>query len=222
MCGRFTLVATPKAIAETFQVPELPGLEPRYNIAPTQPVAIVRPASGEMGRELAVVHWGLIPAWADDPATGNRLINARAETAADKPSFRSPFRHRRCLVPTSGFYEWQKVDGRKQPYFIHRPDEAVFAFAGLWERWERGGEGPVESCTILTTEANEVMRPLHERMPVVLGREAWEPWLDLGAGRADLQALLRPCPESWLTVYPVSTLVNNPRNDKPECVRPLP
>jgi putative SOS response-associated peptidase YedK len=220
MCGRFTLTATPKAIAETFQVPELPGLEPRYKIAPTQPAAIVRPVAGSPGRELALVRRGLIPSWADDPSIGNRLITARAETAADKPSFRSAFKHRRCLIPTSGFYEWQKVGTKKQPHYIQKPDGGPFAFAGLWEHWEKNG-GPIDTCTILTTEANGLMRPIHDRMPVLLGAEAWGPWLDPGPARPDLQALLRPCPDDWLTAYPVSTRVNNASNDKPECVRPL-
>jgi putative SOS response-associated peptidase YedK len=219
MCGRFTLTATPKAIAETFQVPELPGLEPRYNIAPTQAVAIVRPAAGETGRELEVVRWGLIPSWADDPAIGNRLINARSETAADKPSFRSAFKHRRCLIPTSGFYEWQKVGTKKQPHYIRQPDGGPFAFAGLWEHWEKDG-GPIDTCTILTTEANGLMRPIHDRMPLILGPEAWGPWLDPGTARPDLQALLRPCPDDWLTAFRVSTRVNNPKNEGPACIEP--
>jgi putative SOS response-associated peptidase YedK len=220
MCGRFTLTATPKAIAETFQVPELPGLEPRYNIAPTQPVPIIRNAEGASSRALVQVRWGLIPSWADDPSIGNRLINARAETAAEKPSFRAAFRHRRCLIPASGFYEWQKVGTKKQPHYIRPPDNAPFAFAGLWEHWEKGG-GPIESCTILTTEANVLMRPIHDRMPVILGPEAWDRWLDPNEQQAAaLKPLLRPCPDGWLTAYPVSTRVNNPKYDGPACIAP--
>jgi putative SOS response-associated peptidase YedK len=168
-----------------------------------------------------VVRWGLIPSWADDASIGNRLINARAETAAEKPSFRSAFKHRRCLIPTSGFYEWQKVGTKKQPHYIRRPDEVPFAFAGLWERWEKGGE-PIESCTILTTEANGMMRPIHDRMPVILGPEAWGQWLDPeGKESLPLKPLLRPYPDDWLTAYPVSTRVNNPKYDAPACVAPL-
>src|SRR3954466_8858866 len=143
MCGRFTL-SRPKKVAEGFHVPEVPPVPVRYNVAPTQAIPVVRQAAH--GRECVPVRWGLIPAWADEPSIGNRLVNARSATAADKPSFRGAFKHRRCLIPADGFYEWQKLDGRKQPYYIRWPDGVPFAFAGLWERWEKG-QAPVESCT---------------------------------------------------------------------------
>jgi putative SOS response-associated peptidase YedK len=154
MCGRFTLRSSPQAVAEAFTLPEAPDLLPRFNIAPSQAVAVVRQQPRAEGRELALLRWGLIPAWVDDPSIGNRLANARSETAATKPTFRKAFRSSRCLVVADGFYEWQKVNGRKEPYFIGLQGDRSFGLAGLWERWDKGGE-PVESCTILTTDANE-------------------------------------------------------------------
>src|SRR6202011_2978225 len=158
MCGRFTLRRSGEAVAEAFGLPETLDLLLRFNIAPGQAVAVVRQQTRADGREIAFLRWGLIPAWADDPSIGDRLANARSETAATKPSFRSAFRSRRCLVVADGFYEWQRVNGRKQPYFVGLQSDRPFGLAGLWERWEKGGE-PVESCTILTTEANELMQP---------------------------------------------------------------
>src|SRR5262245_35107324 len=175
MCGRFTLATSRAQLADLFRLAGGPELPLRYNIAPTQPVPVVR-AAGD-GRALALARWGLIPRWATDPAIGNRLINARSETVAEKPSFRDAFRKRRCLIPATGFYEWAKTAGGKQPYHFRLLDGRPFAFAGLWERWDRGGE-PVESCTILTTAANAVVRPVHERMPVILPAEAFAAWLD--------------------------------------------
>jgi putative SOS response-associated peptidase YedK len=221
MCGRFTLTATPQAVQSLFPDLDVPeDLAPRYNIAPTQPVLAVR--TGSAGKpELVPLRWGLVPAWADDQAPGSGLINARAETAAEKPTFRSAFRKRRCLVLADGFYEWQKVDGRKQPYYFRLREGGPFAFAGLWERWEKG-EAPLESCTLLTTEANAVLRPVHDRMLVILPPAAFGPWLDTSLQAVpDLKALLRPYPAEGMTGYPVSTRVNNPRNDSPLCVAPL-
>ena len=171
-------------------------------------------------RELAFLHWGLIPSWAEDPEISNRMINASSETAAGKPSFGSAFCKRRCLIPAGGFYEWQKTGGKKQPYFIHRADGKPFAFAGLWDHWEGGGE-VIESCTILTTEANELMRPIHDRMPVILAAEDHGRWLDPKNDKPEaVQPLLRLYPSEALAAYPVTPLVNNPRNDKLECIKP--
>jgi putative SOS response-associated peptidase YedK len=219
MCGRFTLTSSPDQLTALFGLVELTRIEPRYNIAPTQTVFAVRVnQAGE--REPGFFRWGLIPSWADDPAIGNRMINARSETVADKPAFRSAFRKRRCLIPASGFYEWQKTGGQKQPYHIRTRDGQPFAFAGLWERWEKGGE-PVESCTILTAEANDLMRPLHERMPVILHREDYDRWLDTGLQEPrKLVPLLVPYSGDELTAYPVSTQVNNARHDDARCVEP--
>ncbi len=219
MCGRFTLTATPEALAALFDLPDAPALPPRYNIAPTQPVAVVRTAPHDGRRELALVRWGLIPSWAKDPSIGSRLINARAETVAEKPSFRSAFKRRRCLVPASGFYEWRAEGGRKQPYYIYAADGAPLAIAGLWEHWE-GPEGDVvESCTLLTTEANDLVRPIHDRMPVFLPPAAFADWLDPDIDQpGPLLALLAPYPAAAMAAHAVSPLVNAVRNDGPACV----
>jgi putative SOS response-associated peptidase YedK len=205
-------------VAEEFGLADVPEPFPRFTIAPTQPVAVVRRRAEQGGKELAFLRWGLIPAWADDPSIGNRLINARSETAATKPSFRKAFRSRRCLVVADGFYEWQKTDGRKQPSFIGLKSDRPFGLAGLWERWEKG-EGPVESCTILTTDANPLMQPIHERMPVIVPADQYDFWLDPRCQDSEkLANLLRPYPSQDMLAYRVSTLVNNPKNDVAKCV----
>jgi putative SOS response-associated peptidase YedK len=220
MCGRYTLTTPMPVLAELFLFPEAAAPEPRYNIAPTQTVATVRAPSGIDKREFAFLRWGLVPSWADDPAIGNRLINARSDTAASKPSFRSAFKHRRCLVLPDGFYEWQKLGSKKQPHYFRLRDGKPFAFAGLWERWEKAG-APVESCTILTTEANDVLWPVHERMPVILEPKDYDLWLDPSPQKPELlQALLRPYPPGEMTGFPVSLLVNNPRNNSSRCIEP--
>ena len=199
-------------------------LVPRFNNAPTQDVAVVRQDSVFQHRELALLHWGLIPAWAKDPAIGNRLINARAESVADKPSFRAAFRRRRCLVLADGYYEWKKMAGKKQPYHIRMTDENAFAMAGLWERWtvgKAGGSLPIESCTIVTTKANSFTGDIHDRMPVILEPNEWWTWLDVSIqDRKKLETLLRPYPASGMRMVPVSTFVNNPRNEDPKCIEP--
>lgn len=218
MCGRFTLKTPAPVLLGLFDLPDAAALPPRYNIAPTQPVVVVRNAPAHPGRELVQMRWGLIPSWADDPAIGNRLINARSETAANKPAFRSAFRQRRCLVPADGFYEWQKVGRKKQPFYFHLRDGGPFAFAGLWEHWQKDADQAIESCTLLTTDANDLVRPLHDRMPVILAPEDYERWLDPGTAIPQLEALLRPYPGDAMTAYPVSVQVNNPRNEGPACV----
>jgi putative SOS response-associated peptidase YedK len=221
MCGRFTLTAPVEAARLLFPLFDLSDLDlpPRYNVAPTQ--ALLAARAGPDGRpEPALLRWGLVPPWADDPAIGNRLINARADTAATKPAFRSAFRRRRCLVLADGFYEWQKAGAKKQPYYFRLGHGEPFAFAGLWEHWDKGGS-PLETCTILTTDANELVRPVHERMPVILPRENFERWLDPSRQDvAELEALLRPLPAEAMTGYPVTPLVNNPRNEDPRCIAP--
>ena len=227
MCGRYTLRTPADRLAEAFGGVPADYPEVRYNIAPSQSVAAVRAGSDGNARQVVALRWGLIPSWAKDPAIGHRMINARAESLADKPSFRAAFRRRRCLVPADGFYEWQKRNGTKQPFYIARADGAPFAFAGLWERWDGGGEGlaeapPLESCTIVTTDANERVAPVHDRMPVILAPSDYALWLD---PRVDdlpiLEALLRPCPADDLFVWPVSTHVNSPAHDDPVCIEPL-
>lgn len=222
MCGRFTLLIPGEELAESFNLEDTPTLAPRYNIAPTQPVATVRRNPDTGRREMVHVHWGLIPFWAKDPSIGSRMINARSETVAEKPAFRAAFKYRRCIVPASGFYEWRKQNGNKQPYYIHHKDGAPLALAGLWEHWQSADGSELESCTILTTTPNDMMRDLHNRMPVILEPADYEAWLHSdGQGQNDLQHLLRPAAEEMLAAYPVSTFVNRPQNDAPECIAPL-
>ncbi|MGQ9598758.1 MAG: SOS response-associated peptidase [Anaerolineae bacterium] len=222
MCGRFTLTDPDAELMTQFDLPNLPPLEPRYNIAPSQPVAVVRLAAGKAARELVLMRWGLIPFWAQDPGIGTRLINARAETVAEKPAFRDAFRRRRCLVVADGFYEWQKQDGRKQPFYIRMQDGRSFAFAGLWEQWRGADDVVIESCTLLTTGANELMQPLHNRMPVILRPQDYGLWLDPIVQQPDLlQAVLLPYPAEEMYAYPVSRWVNSPDHDDPRCIEPL-
>lgn len=223
MCGRYTLSTNAQVLADLFRLEEAPALPPRFNIAPTQEVAIVR-AEAEPGPwRLSLAHWGLIPSWAKDRGIGARMINARADTAAEKPAFRAAFKARRCLIPADGFFEWQATGGRKQPQYIRLRDSGPFAFAGLWERWEPAEEDAVESCTILTTDPNEVLRPIHNRMPVILPAAAWPLWLDPAVRERDqLQPLLVPYPADAMIAYPVGLGVNSPRHDDPTCIEPLP
>jgi putative SOS response-associated peptidase YedK len=209
MCGRFTLRQVPH---EWVKQLKLPIFGPRYNIAPTQQVLAIRARNGV--RELVELRWGLVPAWADDPKIGNRLINARADTISTKPAFRKAFERRRCLILADGFYEWRPNGKVKQPYFVHRPDDQPFAFAGLWEWWKGNGL-EIASCTIITTEANETMRPLHDRMPVILASQDYDRWLE---SETAVDALLRPAPDELLELYPVSTQVNKPANESPELI----
>jgi putative SOS response-associated peptidase YedK len=222
MCGRFTLTDPGADLAVQFGLPEIPDMQPRYNIAPTQPVAAVRVSPGSQAREIVMLRWGLIPFWAKDPKIGAQLINARSETVAQKPSFRAAFRRRRCLVIADGFYEWQKQNGAKQPYFIHLREPRPFAFAGLWEHWKDPDASVLESCTLLTTEPNDFLRPVHNRMPVILYPGDYDLWLDPEVQQPDLlQPLLRPYPARDMSAYPVSRLVNSPGNDTPRCIEPL-
>lgn len=231
MCGRYSLTTAPEAMRALFGFENLPNLPPRYNIAPTQQVAVVR-APGDGGkaglRELVMMRWGLIPHWAKDASIGARMINARAETLAEKPSFREALKTRRCLVPADGFYEWRTEDGRKQPFRIGMKGGALFAFAGLWERWTATATGGgltegerVESVTIVTTDANEKLRPIHPRMPVILPPEAFDGWLDPANDTAAARALLKPYPAEPMAFYRVRPAVNNARNDEPDCIAPL-
>jgi putative SOS response-associated peptidase YedK len=228
MCGRYTLRATPAKFAEIFDLLRVSERVPRYNIAPTQRVAVVRTSPDEERRELVEMRWGLIPSWAKDAKMGATLINARSETVAAKPSFRSAAKQRRCLIPADGFYEWKAVEGSKskQPYLIGLADGELFAFAGLWEQWKDPQAGadsaPIETCTILTTEANELLKPLHDRMPVILDRHDYQQWLDPRIQKFDpLVPLMRSYPSEKMRFFPVSTRVNSPRNDLPECAQAI-
>lgn len=214
MCGRFTLFEADAVLSKDFGALIAFGLAPRYNIAPSQQILAVRPSMGKGGREAALLRWGLIPHWAKDPSIGNRMINARAETATEKPSFRRAFRHRRCLVPMSGFYEWQKRGILKHPYFIALSDERVMAVAGLWERWEGAEDAPIESCTLLTTESNDLIAPLHERMPVIVAPENYELWLNPSVEDPTvIRPLIVPYPPGEMIARPIRPLVNDPSFD---------
>jgi putative SOS response-associated peptidase YedK len=222
MCGRYTLSTNAQVLADLFRLEEALALPPRYNIAPTQDVAIVRSETEGGGRRLSLAHWGLIPSWAKDRGLGARMINARADTAAEKPAFRAAFKSRRCLIPADGFFEWKATGERKQPHYIRLQDAGPFAFAGLWERWAPADREPIESCTILTTEPNEVLRPIHDRMPVILPPAAWSLWLDPAVReRERLQPLLVPHPAAAMIAYPVGLGVNSARRDDPSCIEPL-
>lgn len=260
MCGRFNILASPEEIAHWFRVSPLSeGLQRRYNIAPTQNIPVVRLRSpsghGETGlgggatvaaspasaasslvqsdRELEMMYWGLVPSWSKDIAMGARMINARSESAEEKPAFRNAFRRRRCLVIASGFYEWKKnAEGGKQPYLIRMHGGWMFAFAGLWEVWRPDGAKdvpPLISCTILTTTANDLLAPIHDRMPVILSPQSYDDWLRGPAGLAPdsdqyveaLKSLLIPFDAENMEAYPVSRRVNNVRNDDPDCVTPI-
>lgn len=222
MCGRFTLGTPAQTLQQIFELPEVPQLPPRYNIAPSEAVATVRIPEQNAERELALLRWGLIPPWAKEPEIGNRMINARSETVANSPAYRQAFRRRRCLIPADGFYEWQRVDRRKQPFYLRMRDGSPFAFAGLWEQWRAHDGPPVETCTILTTEPSELLRPIHDRMPVILDPADWELWLDPAVREPDrLLPLLRPYTADKMEAYPVGQLVNNPANDLPDCIAPL-
>ena len=219
MCGRYVLKSTPQHIREAFGIegPDTAQSEewrPHFNIAPTQFAPIVRVVDG--ARRLDLLKWGLIPSWAKDATIGNRLINARSETAPEKPAFRAAFKSRRCIVPADGFYEWQQQPSGKQPHYIHRKDGELLAIAGLWEHWTPPESTvPLLTFTILTTEANSWMRRLHDRMPVVLEGDEVARWLDPASNFADLEALMRPLGDADLEAYPVSKAVNNVRNDAP-------
>ncbi len=219
MCGRYSLTVDQEALTAALEVEVLFRHEPRYNIAPTQTVPVVVREEGS--RLQKGFRWGLVPGWADDPSIGNRMINARGETAAEKPSFRVPFRRRRCLVPADGFYEWKKEDGGKVPFWIHREGGGILTFAGLWDRWEGEDGHALETFTIVTTEANELLRPIHRRMPVILSAGGAQRWLDPAAGRSELQALLARAPSEVLDVREVSTHVNSPSHDDPGCIQPV-
>ncbi|HJM92736.1 MAG: SOS response-associated peptidase [Alphaproteobacteria bacterium] len=218
MCGRYSLTTPEEAMRQLFDLPAAmlgAWTQPRYNIAPSQIAPVVRRAATGSGPELVGMTWGLIPRWSGDRTGGQ--INARSETAAEKPSFRDAYRHRRCLVPTDGFYEWQRIAGSKQPYWISRTDGAPFVFAGLWESWSDGQSAEIVSFTILTTEASEALRSIHHRMPVILGTVDFDAWLD--PGQSPSPELFAPEQAPRLQARPVSRRVNSPRNDDSACLK---
>ena len=222
MCGRFTLTVNPADLQDTFSNYNFPArFAPRFNIAPSQPVLAI-PNDGNFTADFFV--WGLIPMWAKDPSIGSRMINARGETLAEKPSFRGSYRHKRCLIIADGFYEWKAFGDRKNktPYFIHMKDRQPFAMAGLWDSWESADGSSIKTCTIITTGPNELMEMIHNRMPVILHPRDHAKWLDAAPQTPEnLQPLLKPFSADAMSAYPVSTLVNKATNDMPELVVPV-
>jgi putative SOS response-associated peptidase YedK len=222
MCGRFTLTVDPADLKEAFYWVNFSNLDfvPRYNIAPSQPLAVI-PNNGE--NKLDFFTWGLVPFWAKDPSIGSRMINARSETLAEKPSFKNAFKRRRCLILADGFYEWKKVPGSKTkiPTYIRMKGGKPFAFAGLWENWHSPDGSQILSATIITTEPNDLIKPIHNRMPVILPESAYDQWLTLGeVAPQELSPLLLPFDADQMEAFPVSRLVNNPRNESPNCIIP--
>jgi putative SOS response-associated peptidase YedK len=220
MCGRFVLISDAQTIQTAFDLSSTPhDTVARFNIAPTQPVAVI---TNENPHELTYHRWGLIPSWSKDMKIGSTLINARSETIEEKPSFRTAFKRRRCLIPADGFFEWKKqVDDSKTPMFIHLKDNPLFAFAGLWEVWNSPEGDEIRTCTILTTDANPFMASIHHRMPVILPRSDYEAWLSDEQSAGFLKAMLKPYDPDQMTAYEVSRLVNKPSNDTPECIEPV-
>ena len=220
MCGRYVIEISADLVRKVFGVVDVPQWTARYNVAPTQMVPVIR-QRGDGTRQLVLMRWGLIPSWAKE--VGEGPINARAETVNEKPSFRHSFRQRRCILPATGFYEWQKVDKHKIPHFVRLKNQMPMPFAGIWDSWRAPDGQVVESCAILTTAANGAVGSIHERMPVILHPDEFGQWLDREQhDQATLMPLLAPYPSDCLEVYPVSTLVNSVANDQPECIAPLP
>jgi putative SOS response-associated peptidase YedK len=220
MCGRYTLAAGPEFIAAWFDIDgPVPDFRPSYNITPGGDVPVVWQAPAD-GRACSLMHWGLIPHWAKEARPPYQMINAKAETLAQRPAFRDAFRHRRCLLPASGFYEWQTTRQGKQPWYIRPAREPLFAFAGLWEYWT--GDHTLNSCTIITVPANDKIRAVHDRMPAILAPDDFARWLDPANSDMDwLQELLQPVADDAVTLYPVSSDVNNPLHDRPDLIEPI-
>jgi putative SOS response-associated peptidase YedK len=220
MCGRYTIIASPEALRALFGYEEQPNFPPRYNVAPTQPIAIVRLVDGK--RHFALVRWGLLPSWVKDPKTFTLLINARGESAAEKPAFRAAMKRRRCLIPADGFYEWQAAGERKRPFYVHAKSGAPLAFAGLWETWTGPNGEELETAAIVTTTANRTLKPIHDRMPVIVPPEAFDLWLDGAAVDATTAAaLIASAPDNLLEAYEISTAVNRTANDDPKLLEPV-
>jgi putative SOS response-associated peptidase YedK len=219
MCGRYTLTSSPEALRALFRYEEKPNFPPRYNIAPTEPIAIVRLVDGK--RHFALVRWGLLPSWVKDPKTFTLLINARGESVTERPAFRAAMKRRRCLIPADGFYEWQAAGERKRPFYVRAKSGAALAFAGLWETWQGPNGEELETAAIVTTRANRALSPIHDRMPVIVPTEGFDLWLD-GANLdvATAAALIAPAPENLLEAYEISTAVNRTADDNPKLLEP--
>src|SRR6185436_10472875 len=219
MCGRYAITTAPEAIRALSGYLEQPNFPPRYNVAPTQPVPIVRMAEGK--RQLALVRWGLIPAWVKDPRAFSLLINARGESVLDKPAFRNAMKYRRCLFPADGFYEWERKGERKQPYFVRLKGGGPLAFAGLWESWMGPNGEEQETAAIVTTDASPSISHIHDRMPVIVAPDAFDFWLDPNVDAAVASAVIQPAPDALLEAYEVSTAVNGTANDSSQLLEPL-
>ena len=217
MCGRYSLSASSETIVEHFQLLRQLRFQPSYNIAPGQKILSIVELD-DQSRKAVKLFWGLVPSWSKDAKNSSHLINARAETVREKPSFRSAFKHRRCLIPADGYYEWAKNSDRKQAFHIHRADQQLFAFAGLWEQWQHETE-TLYSCTIITTAATELMQPIHDRMPVIIPQERYHQWMDKSANPEQAFALLDNAAYTEMTTTPVSDWVNNPRHDDERCIQ---
>jgi putative SOS response-associated peptidase YedK len=216
MCGRFNLLATPEQVMDVFELAQLPDYNISYNIAPGRKIlGIVQPEPADF--RAVSLDWGLVPSWAKDSKIGHSLINARAETLGEKPSFKAAYHKRRCLIPATGFYEWRKTENGKQAYHICREDRRLFAFAGLWEHWEQG-DRQLYTCTIVTTTANTLMQPIHDRMPVIIGAEQYRAWLDQRQTRQSLDQLLANPAYNGMTLHPIGERINNPRHDDRYCL----
>jgi putative SOS response-associated peptidase YedK len=221
MCGRYRLSRRKQLIQEYFDTTEEVDWEPRYNIAPSQSVGIIRQDWATPERRFSLARWGLLPYWAKDSSIGYKLINARSETVSSKPAFREAFESRRCLIPADGFYEWKRAEKVKQPFHFGLQDDSLFAFAGLWDRWRDARGKELESCSILTTAPNSLLADVHDRMPVILNPEHYDLWLAPGFRRVEaLKEMLNPFDATLMRSYPVSTRVNFVRNDDPECAAP--
>ena len=219
MCGRFTLQTPEEKIRQTFHLMATRqlGLSPRYNIAPSEEIPIIR--NTDSFPDLHLAKWGLVPHWSKEPATRYSTINARIETVADKPAYRSAFKHRRCLIPADGFFEWKRVNNHKIPHYVRMQNHHLFAFAGIWDRWEGNGQ-VLDSCSIIVMPANSVMKPLHERMPAIIAPAHYDLWLDARITEKDeIMGMLNAAPASQLIFYPVSQWVNTPANDDPRCIQ---
>jgi putative SOS response-associated peptidase YedK len=220
MCGRFTVTSAPEAIRALFRYPEQPNFPPRYNIAPTQPIAVVRLDEGK--RRFELMRWGLLPSWVKDPKAFSLVINARGESVLDKPAFRNAMTRRRCLIPADGFYEWQATGGRKQPYYVRGKSGAPLAFAGLWETWTGPNGEELDTAAIITTTANRTLAAIHARMPVIVPEEAFDLWLNCAEVDAETAAaLIAPAPDDLLEAYEISTAINRVANDNPKVLERL-
>jgi putative SOS response-associated peptidase YedK len=220
MCGRYTVTATPEVLRALFGYTEQPNFPPRFNVAPTQPIAVVRLMNGK--RQFALVRWGLLPSWVKDPKAFSLLINARGETVNDKPAYKAAMKRRRCLIPADGFYEWKALGSRKQPYYVRAKSREPFAFAGLWETWTGPNGEELETAVIVTTDANQTLAPIYDRMPMIVPPEQFDLWL--GGPDEDTTAataLIHPAPDDLLEAYPVSPDVNRVANDNPRLIEPV-